>query len=183
MPVYPPDVDGETISDSGWKTVSENDLTNAAKDPAPAGRSRRVTNVSNSSRNKANASDKRDMKAKISMMLLPAAGLWGSADEYCGSAFAKIVPDLAEDLADIFADNAEIVAWFAQGSSWLKYLKLLSTLQPVGVMLYQHHVTHTVGEVKNDATSEPNHARGWESYTVPGQTARTVQSADSINRS
>jgi hypothetical protein len=179
VPVIVPDQ--ETSTESGWTTVSENDLASAPKDPAPAGRSRRVPTVT-TARGRVTASDKRDIKAKIAMMLLPGASLWGSVDPFCGTAFAKVVPDLSEDLADILADNAEIVAWFASGAGWLKYLKLLSTLQPVAVMVYQHHIAHTVGEVKDDATSEPNHARQWESYTVPGQAARTVTRADSLNR-
>lgn len=177
---------GDSASPSGWTTVGESDLANAAKDPQPA-RSRKIQikPQPSTARARVTAADKKDMKAKISLMLLPGAALWGRWDEYCGSAFAKVVPQLSEDLADIFADNAEIVAWFAGGTGWLKYLKLLNTLQPVGEMMWAHHIAKTVGEVKNGT---PPTGVDWDQYTVPtpgappGQQARSVPSADSLNR-
>jgi hypothetical protein len=181
MPVEYP----EEILDGlpGSSNVSESELGNAQKDPQPS-RARRVY-AKPQVKPRVSVAEKKDVQGKISMLLLPPAAIWGRYDEYCGSAFAQVIPQLSADLAEIFADNAEIMAWFASGAGWMKYLKLLNTLQPVGEMMWAHHVAHTVGEVKNkDGYAPPANAREWDTtYIVPTQQqARTVPSADSLNR-
>jgi hypothetical protein len=170
------------VSDVAADGISESALQSAQKDPRPAGpRTRRY--ASGPAKPRVSIAEKKDVKAKITMMLLPPAAIWGRYDEYCGTAFVRVVPELAEDLAEIFSDSAEVMAWFASGAGWLKYLKLLNTLQPVGEMMWAHHISHTVGEVRNGPAAGPANAPDWDTqYTVPTQQqARTVPSADRID--
>lgn len=184
MPVEFPE---ETLDRKGpGDGVSETELSTAQKDPRPARARRFYTTQTQKSSSRVTASEKKDVQGKISMLLLPPAAIWGRYDEYCGSAFAKVIPQLSADLAEIFADNAEIMAWFASGAGWMKYLKLLNTLQPVGEMMWAHHIAHTVGEVKNGTNGPlagPTNAADWDTrYIVPTQQqARHVPSADSLN--
>jgi hypothetical protein len=176
-----------TESITGDSASPESILEGAPKDPQPD-RIKRMVRLApqpGSARARVSAADKKDIRAKISMMLLFPGGLWARADDYCGPAFMKVIPQLSEDLADILSDNAEIVAWFASGAGWLKYLKLLSTLQPVAEMMWQHHISKTVGEeVAQNGSASPD----WERYTVPrpgtfaAQSARSVPTADQINQ-
>lgn len=189
MAVQLPD-DNSGASPERETLTSETDpfvkLETAPKDPQPSRAPRRVFATKPTvNKRQASAATKKDLQAKIAMMLLPGAALWGNVDEYCGGAFAQVVPQLSEDLANILADNAEVVAWFAD-SDWLKWVKLVSTLQPVGMMIFRHHIAHTVGgEDGNPSNVSPiagRNRQSFDAYRVPRQQASRVPSADEINQ-
>jgi hypothetical protein len=173
----------DTLDQMQGTSVTEGTLFGAQKDPQPS--RARVYAKAPSVKPKVSVAEKKDVKAKIAMLLLPPAAIWGRYDQYCGTAFAQVIPELSEDLVEIFADSAEIMAWFASGTGWMKYLKLLNTLQPVGEMIWAHHISHTVGEVNKDGYAPDANATDWDTrYIVPTQQqARTVPSADSLPRS
>lgn len=93
---------------------------------------------------------KKDIRAKTAMMLTLPATAFALRDPYCGGVAREIVPDTAEALTEIFIESADVVAWFTAGSGYLRYIKLLTVLQPLFSAIGAHHVTHTAGHQDAD---------------------------------
>jgi hypothetical protein len=101
--------------------------------------------VITSSRPRASAAVRKDITAKIALMIGLPAGIWATADPYCGTAASAAVPAFSAALADIVVDSVDLVNWFTAGGNYLKWLTLATTVAPVLQVVWGHHITHTIG--------------------------------------
>ena len=105
------------------------------------------------------ATIRKDINAKISLGLELPGRIWQARDPWCGSAFIHQRATIADALTDIVCDSADLVDWFTgPAGGFMKYLKLAAALQPVTVVVYGHHVAHTVGEEQEQA-QQPDMSR------------------------
>lgn len=105
------------------------------------------------------ATIRKDINAKISLGLELPGRIWQARDPWCGGAFIHQRPAIADALTDIVCDSADLVDWFTgPAGGFMKYLKLAAALQPVAVVVYGHHVTHTIGE-KQGQREQPDMSR------------------------
>lgn len=92
------------------------------------------------------AATRKDIAAKVQLMLFVPGKVWETRDPWCGGIFVHQIPDTTDALADIICDSPDLVTFFTgPAGGFMKYLKLLTALQPVGVMAWQHHIAHTIG--------------------------------------
>ena len=109
--------------------------------PIPGDRPRGRTGAA-----KVTATVRKDIGAKISLALELPGRVWAARDPYCGGTFVAQRPAIADALTDIVCDSADLVEWFTgPAGGFMKYLKLAAALQPVAVVVYGHHVAHTIG--------------------------------------
>lgn len=95
---------------------------------------------------KVTATLRKDISAKISLGLEIPGRVWAARDPYCGGTFVQQRPAIADALTDIVCDSPDLVEWFAgPAGGFMKYLTLAAALQPVAVVVYGHHVAHTIG--------------------------------------
>jgi hypothetical protein len=95
---------------------------------------------------KVTPAQKRDIQAKIALLLMAPAGMAKRRDPYCGGVVVEQLPDISAALADIACDSPEVVQYFTTtGSGFMKWMNLVLALQPVGEMYWAHHVTGAVG--------------------------------------
>jgi hypothetical protein len=70
----------------------------------------------------------------------------------CGGTFVDCRPDIAEAVADIVCDSADLVAFFTgPGGAFMKYLNLGAAVWPVIEVVAAHHVYHTVEIAEGEA--------------------------------
>lgn len=98
------------------------------------------------------AAGRKDVAAKLQLILFVPGQVWATRDPYCGGTFINQLPETVDALTDIICDSADLYAFFTgPGGSFMKYLKLILALQPVGVVAWQHHIAHAIQE----DTSQP----------------------------
>lgn len=165
----------EKAVESGNGDLSWEDVTEVVSDPEPehttnrGKKARRTPPRTRTTARPVAQATKRDIQAKVSMILLPAGAVWQTRDAECGSAFVNNTPDIAEALTDIIVDSPDLVKWFTgTGGSFMKYFKLLMALQPVAMTVVQHHVMHNTkpnGDVSNATVENAN--ADWTGYDIP----------------
>jgi hypothetical protein len=112
---------------------------------------------------KVTAAMRKDIKAKVALGLTIGGNGWKVRDPLCGDAFLTAAPEVSEALTDIFCDSPDIVRWFTAGGGYMKWLNLLQALQPVLMIITQHHITHSVGGDQDQAEGDP-----WSGYSADG---------------
>lgn len=117
------------------------------KDPEPK---RKPSKTPRQSRTRVTAAVKKDVEAKIAMMVgLPAAMLT-PYDPICFGALTDVTPELAKALTDLAVQSPDLVAWFTSSGKFMTWFSIAMILQPVAVAAYKHHVTHELGEHANE---------------------------------
>ena len=97
------------------------------------------------SRVRVTAGMRRDIDAKLRLMLMVPGKLWEIRDPLCGGTFVRQEQDIAAALTSIVCDSADLVAFFTgPAGGFMKYLELLTALQPVAMMVWAHHIAHSV---------------------------------------
>lgn len=134
------------------ETISEDDQPDWGSEDTPRKRRGRPPN-------RVSAKVKADIRAKTALMMIFPVSVWQLRDPICGSAARECIPGVSDALTEILCDSDEVVAWFQSSGGYLKYLNLLKELQPVAMVVFQHHVTHSVGQ----DSEEPGPDRsGWD---------------------
>lgn len=96
---------------------------------------------------KVTAAIRADIEAKVALMLTFPAAAWAARDPFCGRVAVDVVPPTSSALADIFCGSPDAVAFFTTtGGDYMKWLQLMTALQPLAVTYYQHHIGHTIGQ-------------------------------------
>jgi hypothetical protein len=104
---------------------------------------------------KVTPAQRKDIQAKIALLLMAPAGMVARRDPYCGTVLVEQLPPISAALADIACDSAEVVAYFTTtGSGFMKWMNLVLALQPVGEMYWAHHVTGAVGRAERSENEE-----------------------------
>ena len=101
-----------------------------------------------------------DITAKISMPLEISGQIWAARDPLCGGTFLAQRPAIADALADIVCDSADLVAFFTgPGGQFMRYLNLGAALWPVIEITAAHHVYHSVQIAPDGADSNADSMR------------------------
>lgn len=90
---------------------------------------------------KVTASVQRDIEGKLALMLAVPVGAWEMADPYCGGAMAQAMPETIKAAVPLICQSPGAVAFFTRGATWMLWLGLASALRPVGIAVYQHHLS------------------------------------------
>jgi hypothetical protein len=91
------------------------------------------------------ATVRKDIEAKVTIMLIVPGKIWQARDPFCGGTFVDTIPQQAPAWANIICDSPDLVEFFTgAGGAFMKYLELLTILQPVAMAVWAHHVAHTV---------------------------------------
>lgn len=106
------------------------------------------------------AATRKDIAAKIQLMLYIPGKVWETRDPYCGGMFVHQSPAIGDALTDIVCDSADLVAFFTgPAGGFMKYLTLLTACQPVAVMAWQHHIAHAIGSPESNGQAQPDMAQ------------------------
>lgn len=93
---------------------------------------------------KITAAVRKDVQAKVALFLSIGASAWAGRDPLCGEVALQVVPDTSKALTDILCESPDVVAFLTRGSAFVKWIALAQALQPLGAVVYAHHVTRTV---------------------------------------
>lgn len=108
---------------------------------------------------------RKDIKAKVALMLTLPAGVFARRDPICGSVLLQQVPDISDALTDIVVDSPDLVQFFTSGGgSYMKWLTLAMAVQPVAEMAFKHHVAHSI---EIPAGGGPPTEPDWSMYAAP----------------
>lgn len=116
---------------------------------------------------------KKDIKGKLTMLLMVIGGTWASRDPYCGQALVDAIPDrpspadddamsegLASSLTELVCGSPELVRWFSTGGRYLRWMSVAMAVQPVIQAMVAHHITHSADT--DDPTGQPQ--QQWAHY-------------------
>jgi hypothetical protein len=158
---------GHSVShspDDGESSSYADEPETLTQDPEP----KRVVekNIMKASRKtvKVTPTIRKDIKAKIALMLTLPAGILARRDPICGPVLLQQTPEISDALVDIICDSPDLVQFFtAGGSGYMKWLGLAVAFQPVATVAFQHHVAHSIG-----VSEEGNPAQeDWSQYAAP----------------
>jgi hypothetical protein len=94
---------------------------------------------------KITATIRKDIDAKVGIMLEIPGRIWEARDPLCGAVFVQQLPATRGALTDLICQSPDMVAWFTGvGGGFMLYLNLLAALQPVAVTVYAHHISHAI---------------------------------------
>jgi hypothetical protein len=93
---------------------------------------------------KVTAAVRKDVQAKVALFLSIGASAWAGRDPLCGQVALEVVPDTSKALTDILCESPDVVAFLTKGSAFVKWIALAQALQPLGAVVYAHHVARTV---------------------------------------
>jgi hypothetical protein len=94
---------------------------------------------------KITAGIRKDIDAKVGIMLELPGRVWEARDPLCGAVFVQQLPSTRSALVDLICQSPDLVAWFTGvGGGFMLYLNLLAALQPVAVTVWAHHIAHSI---------------------------------------
>ena len=148
VPVRPPleqddleDEEPEPDPEPGWLRAVP-----GGKD-APRTPPRKTTRVT--------AATRKDIEAKIGLMIEMPGRIWQARDPICGGAFVEAAPNIRGALAELVVQSPDLVAWFTGGGGgFMLWLNLAMACQPVLTAVWAHHVAHSV-DVRRDEAGRP----------------------------
>lgn len=84
---------------------------------------------------------------KFEMMMKFPGMIISTRDPICGGAIANNSMQIAESMIPIIARNPQMLEWFtAEGGGFMDYIGVAWACMPVVTTIYQHHVSHTIGD-------------------------------------
>ena len=106
------------------------------------------------------AATRKDIAAKLQLIMFVPGKVWETRDPYCGGMFVHQLPETVDALTDIICDSPDLVAFFTgPAGGFMKYMKLILALQPVGVTAWQHHIAHAIGGPESNGQAQPDMAQ------------------------
>ena len=86
-----------------------------------------------------------DIEAKFGLMLTIPGTVWRARDPICGGAFMESEPNIRAAGLDLILQSPDLVSWFTGvGGGFMLYLNLLTAIQPVLVVIWAHHIAHSI---------------------------------------
>jgi hypothetical protein len=105
---------------------------------------------------KITANIRKDVQAKIRIVLQPAANVWNVRDPFCGRVAVQQEPDVSAALAAIVCDSPDLLAFFTgPAGGFMKYFELFMALWPVLMAVQAHHIAHAVKAPGGDPVQPP----------------------------
>ena len=115
---------------------------------APGGRGRGREKAPKGKPVRLTAAITKDIAAKVKLMVVMPGKVWEVRDPACGGIWMEQSDDISEALTEIVLDSPDLVNFFTSSAGgFMKWFKLAAAVQPVGVMVWAHHVAHTVAVV------------------------------------
>jgi hypothetical protein len=134
-------------------------------DPAPA-KAPKAGKASRERRPKVTDAVHKDIRGKVTLMLMMPAAMFARRDEVCGPVLMDQVPDLATAITDLLIDSPDVVAFFTSaGGQYMKWVQLGIALEPVAAIAWQHHVAKRESQGGGPGQS-------WNGETVPPDMSR-----------
>lgn len=97
---------------------------------------------------------RRDIEGKIAMMIALPVASWEMADSNCGGAAARQAPEFCRALAPIICQSPDMVEWFSKGTTFMLWIALAKSLQPVGAAIWRHHIAPQDGDDKQQGQAQ-----------------------------
>lgn len=89
---------------------------------------------------------KDELAASVEMLFAtPGILLTFAGDPVCGGALSDNAGNIADKLVPIICRNPRMVEWFMAGGNVMDYVALAQAVLPIGVTVYQHHVSKSIG--------------------------------------
>lgn len=132
VPDYPPADDSAPIYES--------DLL----EPDPAPKHDRKAARSAGPVKKATASQQRQIRDAMELMLITLGGGIAFRDPHCGGSITDNAENIAAKAVPLIARNPRWVEWFCGSTGFLDVMGLLIALRPVGSTFWSHHVSHSI---------------------------------------
>jgi hypothetical protein len=91
------------------------------------------------------ATVRKDIGAKVGLMLEMPARIWAARDPICGGAFVEARPEISAAVTDLVCQSNDLVEWFTgQGGMFMLWLNLAVAVGPVASIVLAHHVMHSL---------------------------------------
>lgn len=127
----------------------------ASRDPEPSQPNEKRNVVLPSGKSEISKEVKQDIKDKLEFFLAMGGLTWEARDPICGAAFNDRTDKIAEKLVPIIARNPTLLKWFSSGENVSTVLDLLVVLFPVGKLVVQHHVFHSISHDEEEVEALP----------------------------
>jgi hypothetical protein len=111
---------------------------------------------------------RKDVEGKVAFFLSMLTMGVQLRDPYCGRVLDEQSLKIAEKATPIICQSPQLVEWFTKAGGYMLWMDLALAVQPVAWMAVQHHLMHTVGDVKEGDGSEPvvSGVRNLRDYTA-----------------
>ena len=91
------------------------------------------------------ATVRKDIGAKVGLMLEMPGRVWQARDPVCGGAFVEARPEISSAVTDLVCQSSDLVEWFTgTGGAFMLWLNLAVACSPVASMVLAHHVMHSL---------------------------------------
>ena len=88
---------------------------------------------------------KRDIEAKLGMMLMVPGRVWAARDPICGRAFVQAEPEIRSAAVELICQSPDLIEFFmGAGGGFMLWLNLLVACQPVVMTIWMHHIAHSL---------------------------------------
>jgi len=112
---------------------------------APSGGQRGKQKQAGHSQRRVTVNVKRDIEAKLGMMLLVPGKVWEARDPVCGAQFVASVPDIRAAAVELICQSPDLIEFFmGAGGGFMLWLNLLVACQPVVMTVWMHHIAHSI---------------------------------------
>jgi hypothetical protein len=104
---------------------------------------------------------RKDVNAKLSILLGVPGSVWQARDPLCGGTFMEELPNISAAFANFVCESPDLLEWFTgQGGRFMLVLDILASLMPIGTVVMAHHVYHSVeiGAPDEDQADAPRYA-------------------------
>jgi hypothetical protein len=88
---------------------------------------------------------RKDVNAKLSILLGVPGSVWQARDPLCGGTFMEELPNISAALANFVCESPDMLEWFiGSGGRFMLVLDILASLMPIGTVVMAHHVYHSI---------------------------------------
>jgi hypothetical protein len=88
---------------------------------------------------------RKDVNAKLSILLGVPGSVWQARDPLCGGTFMEELPNISAAFANFVCESPDLLEWFVgSGGRFMLVLDILASLMPIGTVVMAHHVYHSV---------------------------------------
>lgn len=91
------------------------------------------------------AAVEKDIDGKVGLILTMTGSVWQARDPVCGGTFLGTEPNIRDAAVKLIVQSPDLVAWFTgTGGGFMLWLNLIMACQPVLMVIWAHHITHSI---------------------------------------
>jgi hypothetical protein len=133
--------DDDDVYDQDEDVPADPPPLHLAKDGQPRGK----TKAGGHSQRRVTITIKRDIEAKLGMMLMVPGRVWAARDPICGGAFVQAEPEIRSAAVELICQSPDLIEFFmGAGGGFMLWLNLLVACQPVVMTIWMHHIAHSL---------------------------------------